>query len=338
MKNMVPARYFVWLLAWLLALPVSAETDSERAERLFKEGYVHYQQHYTPLALPKLKEAASLGHAEAAYFAGEIIRQRSVMNDRAIAYYRQAAKGGEVYAMLRLTQTDSFCGIVRDCDPDEQKRWLEKAEEVALARAKAGDTEAMMELFSVYWSDDNSEAFDWTKKAAENGNAFAQYWLAVGLLDEREMGFYWTDSGRREDVIKWLRASAENGFPKAMEKLAIMLKDQGDFEEAQYWVRKMATTDYYHAVLNAGALIMMGPDIAEVLMPSLSYEFEKPRPVEGAALLMALHRQTGKEMALGFIDDYRDYMTPEMLEAAKERSKELLVDTPILYYEPKFGL
>jgi uncharacterized protein len=344
MKNMVPARYFVWLLACLLALPVSAETDSERAERLFEEGYVHYQQHYTPLALSKLKESASLGHVEAAYYAGEIIRQRSVMNDRAVSYYRQAAEGGDVYAMLRLTRKDVFCGTTRECDPDEQERWLEKAEEVALSGAKAGDTEAMLELASVYWHlNDTDEAIEWTEKAAEGGHAFAQYWLAIGIL-EPGLGFYWTDSGRREDVIKWLRASAENGFPKAMLKLATTLREEGELEEARYWIEKMADTDHYGSLLEAGSAIMLGPDSNKLYGKEAGFEtdadygFPEPRPVEGAALLLALHRQTGKKTPMTMINRYRSDLSPKVLAAAKERSKELLVDTPILYYEPKFGL
>jgi hypothetical protein len=82
----------------------------------------------------------------------------------------------------------------------------------------------------------------------------------------------------------------------------------------------------------------MGPDVAKILLPSISYHFEKPRPVQGAALLMAVHRQTGKSDSMKAIDAYREHLTPEILEKAEALSKELLVDTPIIYYLPKFGI
>src|SRR5690554_5979840 len=210
------------LLIILLALFVSElEANQNRSATLFKEGYVLYQQNLASKALVKFKEAAKLGHTEAAYYAGNIIRQNyTYITKESEQYYRQAAEGGDVYAMLRLAQSSSVCGTLRDCDYD-QDAWVDRALNTALIRAEAGDSEAMMELFSVYWQKgERSKAFEWTKKAAEHGNPFAQYWLAVGLLDEREMGFYWTQAGRRADILKWLEASAEQGFPKAMHKLA----------------------------------------------------------------------------------------------------------------------
>ena len=60
--------------------------------------------------------------------------------------------------------------------------------------------------------------------------------------------------------------------------------------------------------------------------------------MEGAAILLALHRQTGKDAPLKMIEVYRDKLTPEIMAKAEARSKELLVDTPVIYYLPKFGI
>jgi TPR repeat protein len=318
---------------------VLAQTQQEQAEDLFQTGYTLYQQYYGAVAITPLEEAAKLGHAEAAYWVGEILRKRySFITEEAGTFYRQAADGGEVYAMLRFAQKGNMCGTLRDCDYDH-KQWLDRAEAAALARAETGDTAAMMELFSVFWMQGNEKAaLNWTLKAAEAGDVVAQHWLAIGLLSEREMGFYWTEASRRNDILKWLRASAENGYPPAMLKLAITLRAQNDLEQARYWVEQMAQTDYYDAVVEAGTQIMMGPDVGEILLPSISYHFEKPRPVQGAALLMAIHRQTGSSAPMKVIDAYREHLTPEMLKKAETLSKELLVDTPIIYYLPKFGM
>src|SRR5690554_1525997 len=328
------------LLMILLALSVSGlEANQNRSATLFKEGYVLYQQNLASKALVKFKEAAELGHIEAAYYAGNIIRQDyTYITKESEQFYRQAAEGGDVYAMLRLGQKDRLCGTLRDCDYDRDA-WVDRALNAALIRAEAGDSEAMMELFSVYWQKgERSKAFERTKKAAEHGNPFAQYWLAVGLLDERKMGFYWTQAGRRADILKWLEASAEQGFPKAMLKLALELRKIGQFQEAQYWVEMMGKTDYYDAILESGTAIMLGPDAATLYGQNSDYGFAEPRTVKGAALLLALHRQTGKKAPLEMIEAYQDHLTPEMMAEAEALSKELLVDTAILHYLPKFGI
>lgn len=318
---------------------VLAQTQQEQAEDLFQTGYTLYQQRYGAVAITPFEEAAKLGHAEAAYWVGEILRKRySFITDEVEAFYLQAADAGEVYAMLRFAQKGKMCGTLRNCDYDRQK-WIDRAKEIALPQARAGDTQAMMAVSLAYGlSGSLSKELEWVKRAAENQHSFAQYWLAAGMLDAQQMGFYWTKESRQEDILKWLRASAENGYPPAMLKLAITLREQNDLEQARYWVEQMAQTDYYDAVVEAGTQIMMGPDVGEILLPSISYHFEKPRPVQGAALLMAVHRQTGKSAPMKVIDAYREHLTPEMLKKAETLSKELLVDTPIIYYLPKFGI
>ena len=327
------------LVVWL-SLPLSAqsETSQKQADVLFQEGYTLYQQYYSPNAFGKFKQAAQLGHAEAAYYAGNILRRNhTYITEEAEQFYRQAAEGGDVYAMLRLAQKGNFCGTLQNCDYDREE-WLDRAFDAALPRAKAGDTGAMMALSSAYAiKGDRTADFEWVERAAENGHAFAQYWMAV-MLDEQERGFYWTERGRRAEVLKWLKASAAQGFPKAMLKLALELRDSGQLEEARYWVEAMGKADYYHAILESGASILYGPDAESLYGEGSGYGFPEPRPVEGAAILLALHRQTGKDAPLNMIEVYRDKLTPEIMAKAEARSKELLVDTPIIYYLPKFGI
>lgn len=325
------ARIFGLFLLLFAGFPVLAETDQERAETLFQKGYTLYQQLYRPVAITPLEKAAKLGHAEAAYWVGEVLRKRyTYMTEEAEQFYRQAAEGGEVYAMLRLAQKGNMCGTLRDCDYDRDE-WLDRAMEIALPKAEAGDTEAMMAVaLAVGIGGDQDEGFEWVKRAAENGHAFAQYWLATGLLGDREMGFYWTEEGRREDILKWLRASAEQGFPKAIVKLAVELKEDGRFEEANQWVGRMGQTDYYDALVNYGLILLQGPNGM--------FRYPEIKPVEGLAMLMALHRQMGKSEVKDFVEQYRANLSARDIARAEKRSRELLVDTPVIYYLPKFGL
>ncbi|MHA7853324.1 tetratricopeptide repeat protein [Marinobacter shengliensis] len=329
-------RHSALVLAVWLSCPliVHGEKGPEQADALFQEGYTLYQRHYATSALTKFKEAAELGHFEAAYYAGNIIRQNyTYITKESEQYYRQAAEGGDVYAMLRLGQKGRLCGTLRDCDYDREA-WIDRALSAALPRADAGDSEAMMELFSVYWQrGERSKAFEWTKKAAEHGNPFAQYWLAVGLLDEREMGFYWTQSGRRADILKWLEASAEQGFPKAMHKLASEYAQDGRMEEAVEWLERMGETDYFSALFEYGLVLVAGPDGSEGRI-----QYPESKPVEGLAVLLALHRETGNSSVQFSIERILTDLNPDAIGEAKAKSEELLVDTPIIHYLPKFGI
>ncbi|MFL1467318.1 tetratricopeptide repeat protein [Marinobacter sp. HN1S83] len=311
-------------------LPVLAETDQERAEALFQEGYILYQQLYSPNAFTKFKEAAQLSHAEAAYYAGNILRRNSTyITDDAEQFYRQAAEGGDVYAMLRFAQKGRMCGALRDCDYD-RKDWLDRAKELALPKAEAGDTQAMMALSSAYAiGGDSDKDFEWVERAAENGHAFARYWMAV-MLDEQGRGFYWTEKGRREDILKWLRASAEQGFPKAILNLAVELKEDGRFEESHEWIDRMGQTDYFDALYEYGLIMLDGPEGM--------YRYPEAKPVEGLAVLLAIYRERGSSAVERSIERAKPNLSPEVIAEAEKRSEELLVDTPIIYYLPKFGL
>src|SRR5690606_10467618 len=326
-------RHSALVLAVWLSLPliVHGETGPEQADALFQEGYTLYQQYYSPNAFVKFKEAAQLGHAEAAYYAGNILRRNhTYISEEAEAFYRQAAEGGVVYALLWLAQKGNFCGTLQNCDYDREER-LDRVFDAFLSRAEVGDSDAMMELFSVYWAaGDRTLALEWTVKAAEHGNAFAQYWLAVGLLDEREMGFYWTDAGRRADILKWLKASAEQGFPKAMLKLALEYKEDGLFDEANEWVDLLGQTDYFEALFNYGLILLQGPEGM--------FQYPEARPIEGLAVLFALYRETGNPSVKYSIDRHSNDLDSDRVTKARSRSEELLVDTPILHYLPKFGI
>ncbi len=323
-------RVCIALILLSLSFSIGAKTRNGQAEALFQEGMTLYQQRYSAVAITPLEKAAKLGHAGAAYQVGEILRRRyTFITEEAEEFYRQAAEGGEVYAMLRLAKQSKLCGTLRHCDYDRE-RWLERAIETALPQAKTGDTGAMMAVGAAYAAAGKPEKdFEWVERAAKTGDAFAQYWMAI-MLGELGRGFYWTDKGRREDVLKWLRASAENGFPKAIWKLSVELKEDGRFQEANKWVDYMGKTDYFNALYNYGLILLDGPDGM--------FRYPEARPVEGLAVLIALHRQKGSSEVKLAIEDYKETLDNGIISEAEALSESLLVDTPILFYLPKFGI
>ncbi len=321
--------FLLILLLWTFSQSSMAEKSATpKADQLFQEGFVLYQRHLSPEALQKFRQAAELGHVEAAYYAGEIIRiGHTFITPKSEKWYRMAAEGGDVYAMLRLANAD-VCKFMMDCDIDKDE-WFEKALEQALPKAEAGDTDAMNALYSVYMAKgDVDEALDWLEKAATKGHSDAQHWLSY--LIGKGYRFYWTDAGRTEDAIHWMRESAESGFPKAMDNLARLLRENGHMEEARYWVREMGKTDYFTAIYRYGLALVKGSD-------SL-FQFPNTDKTEGLAMLWALHRETGSSEVDFAIELFSKEFSPQVIEAARVRSEDLLVDMPILYYDPKFGL
>ncbi|MDX5385333.1 MAG: hypothetical protein LPK15_15145 [Alteromonadaceae bacterium] len=333
MWNSFLSRTSIGIIFAFAVFFAQADASDNKAERLFQEGYTLYQQQYSPNAFVKFKEAAQLGHAEAAYYAGNILRRNhTYITEEAEQFYRQAAEGGDVYAMLRLARKGNFCGTLRNCNYDREE-WLERALDSVLPKAEAGDLEAMKDAYSVYRvSGDKGKAWGWILRAAEGGHAFSQYWVAI-LLEEQDMGFYWTEAGRRADMLKWLEASAEQGFPKAIFKLATEYSIDGRFDEATEWVERMGQTDYFDALHEYGLVLIAGPDGAKNRI-----QYPEPRPIEGLAVLLALHRETGNPSVKYSIDRHLNDLDSDTAAKARARSEELLVDTPILHYLPKFGI
>lgn len=331
MRKLLIIKSYIVLLLFMMSFAAWSETREVRAESLFQEGVTLYQQRYSAVAISPLEEAAKLGHAGAAYQVGEILRRRyTYITEEAEAYYLQAAEGGEIYAMLRLAQKGNFCGTLRNCDYDREL-WVERALDTVLPRAENGDTDSMMAVGAAYAvAGKPKKDFEWVKRAAESGDAFAQYWMAV-MLDEMDRGFYWTEKGRRADMFKWLRASAEQGFPKAMFKLAMEYRRDGRDEEFLVWVKRMGQTDYFDALYEYG-LVLVGR----------SSDGKDSRPpdeiVKGLATLLALHRQTGSSRVKRSIDRRLPDLDPALVTKAQAKSETLLVDTPILHYLPKFGI
>lgn len=312
---------------------VSAEPQQRQAASLFQEGHLLYQQRLNESALIKFREAARLGHVEAAYYAGNIIRRKhTFITTEAERYYVKAAEGGDVYAMLRLAQQDSLCGTLRDCDYDSES-WLQLAIATARPIAESGDAGAMMALSSAYAiKGDQSADFEWVERAAESGHAFAQYWMAV-MLDEQNRGFYWTESGRREDVLRWLEASAKQGFPKAILKLATEYAIDGRTDKAAKWIDRMGQTDYFDALYEYGLLLIDGPGDGAGFL-----QYPEAKPTEGLAMLFALYRETGDASVGRSIERRLPDLESEVVIQARAKAKELLVDTPVLHYLPKFGM
>ena len=120
-------------------------------------------------------------------------------------------------------------------------------------QAKAGNTEAMLNLAHAYRKGEGTEQdlnqfFHWTKRAAEAGIPEAMFHLAVAYIEgegtEKDL----------EQYFQWTKKAAEADIPKAMFNLALAyIEGEGtekDLEQYFQWMKKAAEADYPAAMFN----------------------------------------------------------------------------------------
>ena len=105
------------------------------------------------------------------------------------------------------------------------------------------------------------EAIKWYKKAAEQGDADAQFNL--GVMYENGEGV----TKNLQEAFKWYLEAAEQGNARAQNNLGIMYENgkgvQMDIQQAIRWYRKSAALDNAKAMANLGYLYDMGIGVSK---------------------------------------------------------------------------
>jgi hypothetical protein len=102
------------------------------------------------------------------------------MTPEAMSAYEASALQGDIYSMIRLAgEKNDLCVTMGNC-PESRKEpgvWGKLALDTASVEAAKGNAEAMYLMFIVTGDD------KWLEKSAENGYAFAQYFLGVSYRE-----------------------------------------------------------------------------------------------------------------------------------------------------------
>lgn len=285
------------LCAALITLSFSSHVSADLSapEKAAKErGLVLYHQ-YKPAAA-ELQIAAEAGDAEAQFYLAEEFRQqKQYITADAQKWYEAAALQGDLYATLRLaTSNNDLCEVMNNCPQGSKKRadWLELLNKEVARKANNGDGEAMYIKYLA------SGQLEWLEKSA-TANFPRGQWLLANRYKEGEKFFLpWK---RTEEVGRWLKASAENGFPAGMlEYSAFLYENGGDIGVARHWIEEAAKTGYVSGVSSYGAYIAHAPSL---------YDFPLDL-VKGYALTSLLTELDGG----GNIKPYVDEVLPEIAE------------------------
>lgn len=291
----------IWIFSAVAHAHVSA--DSQLAKN---QGLALYNQFKAITAVPYLKAAAESGDHEAQYYLGEAIRKnKKYMTPEAMSAYEASALQGDIYSMIRLAgEKNDLCVAMGNCPKGRKEPgvWGKLALDTASVEAAKGNAEAMYLMFIVTGDD------EWLKKSAENGYAYAQYFLGVSYREGR--GFFLLPSNRAEVVERLLKSSAEGGYPQGMLAYGAILAEKKDLQGFRLWNEKAAETGYATAVFGYGSYL--GEESSEF---GFTYD-----PVKSYALLHLLLELDGG----GGMPDYVNFalpeiaakMTPEQIEKA----------------------
>jgi TPR repeat protein len=179
--------------------------------------------------------AAESGHQGARFNLANYLRQRVDPNDqsKAVSYYSHAAKAGHIGAAFNLAWMYHH-GVGVPVDADTALEWYRLA-------ASGGDSEAALCAAELLLGDgdeptsaNHEEGVRWLEKAAEAGNAEAQFNLGL-VVDQ---------SGKHvHEAMVWYSRAAESGHVDALIALAEIYRDgAGSVEPDMALAREFLTT------------------------------------------------------------------------------------------------
>jgi TPR repeat protein len=272
------------------------------------------------------RKAADQGDATAQYKLGDF-NLRILKNDaEAVKWYRRAAEQNDSAAQdvlarlyrdgqgvmtnlveaykwfnLAAASSDDLGGIAARFQRDDLVKQM-TADQIAEAQRLSHEFQPHKESAA---ENINRQQFEDTKAKAEKGDAIAQYNIAV---------FYWKGQGVISDwaeTEKWLRKSAEQGYPAAQVFLAsLLIQGKGvvikkDEVEAAKWYFRAANQNDAEAQLGLGYCYYSGQGVPK-------------NPVEAAKWFELAHAQGQITPGDSLLSDISPQQKAEGLRLARE--------------------
>lgn len=218
------------------------------------EGITLYNQ-YKPAQTP-LRVAAKAGNAEAQFYLGTALKNKAqYITPEALYWYEASAEQGNIYAMIKLGDRDTdLCNEMNNCPPAKKRPqdWLIEAKKRAQSESDQGNAEAMYLMYRL--TGDRG----WLKRSAVHGFAQASYLMGIG--ERQGEGFFLLPGQRAVSVERWMKASAEGGYPQGMMSYGAILADRGEIAGFNEWKEKAALTGYVSAVFDLACDLGHEPD------------------------------------------------------------------------------
>lgn len=292
---------------------------------LLEEGLVLYNQNDWINSQPPLRTVAEAGNSEAQYYLAEALRlSNRYMTEESQHWYTAAAEQNDLFAMIRLSDSDDLCGTLQENCKKDRTYWKKRAKTLAQEQADSGHNIAMHAL---YYLTGNR---DWLKKAADAGNHEAGYFLVdLMLSDTREKG-----TGKitlQPEAEEYLNKSASAENPKAMMLLSSILNEKGKYSDSKKWLEKCITTSHYNCILRLENIHRKLTDRYK----NLDYQPDKSIAY---GLLLFRRDAIGKAKTSSLFDTFEDELTAEQKAEGEKFFKEWKkTHPPLSYHVPKLG-
>lgn len=289
------------------------------------KGIELYNQHNWIDSQKHLKVAAKAGNSEAQYYLAEALRlSNRYMTEESQHWYTAAAEQNDLFAMIRLSNSDDLCGILQEDCKKDRTYWKKRAKALAQEQAASGNNVAM---HAMYYLTGNR---DWLKKAADAGNHEAGYFLVdLMLSDTMERGTGKTTL--TPEAEKYLRKSAEGGNPKAMSLLSSRLDKTGQFGEAKEWLEKCLLTSHHDCVLGLEMIHK------QLIKRYKNFDYTPDKSI-AYGLLLFRREAIGKAKTSSLFDTFEDELTAEQKAEGEKFFKEWKkTHPPLSYHVPKLG-
>jgi len=185
---------------------------------------------------------------------------------------------------------------------------------------------------------DYKEAFKWFSKAADQGDASAQYFLG---------GMYYSGEGVEQDykqAFKWHTKAADQGDASAQFSLGVMYsKGQGveqDYKEAFKWFSKAADQGDASAQFNLGVMYYEGQGVEQDYKQAFKWHTKAAdQGVAGAQFNLGQMYWQGRGVVEDFVEAYKWFLLAGMngsdVSAVKESLKKEMTPAQIAAAQQK---
>ena len=200
-------------------------------------------------------------------------------------------------------------------------------------RSELGDPSDYLKLAWLYEngtgvSQNDSEALEWYRKAAEKGNADAQIELGKRYFEGRGV------STNEDEAVKWYTKAAENGNTDAQLALGDRYFVEQKYSAAAKWYRKAAEQRISNAQYKLGLMYSQGQGVERNYVEAAEwYRKAADQGLPEAQRRLAGLFESGNGVGQSYAEAVKWYQ-----KAADQRSKEAQYSLGEIYYFGKGGV
>ncbi|MFM5523943.1 tetratricopeptide repeat protein [Aeromonas jandaei] len=309
------------------------------ADELYQQAVIPYEQGWDK-GLDLMWQAANAGSTKALCTIASGYQGTSlIVNADAQKYFKKAAELGGFCGMLALSNIGE--NVMLDSTLAEHQSdggWSDKLIKKSKQLAEEGDIGGLKTYsFILSLKNDDNGACKWLEKAAQKGDAGAQFNLANDIRSG--CGWYLIPGSRDKAVRHWIEQAANNGNPRAMDQLAVYYQEAGDIKSMLHWYGMGANIGNVNSILFYSGYLMSALELG------VEVPLELQDKVKSYGLLNAVVSQITEDdnvfsayhQAIERMRFLEKELTTKELDEAKKWSNEWMKTHQVRNYSLEFN-